>query len=53
MNWRSTKFVTTCFVLCASFVGLMYGVLDATSYVGVTALALGNYAHHDVKQKGL
>ncbi len=51
MNYQSTKFIQTSFVLIATFVGLMNGMLDSTAYVTVTGIALANYAYHDVKQK--
>ena len=52
MNWTSTKFIQTSFVLIASTVLMGLGAIDALAYASVTGIALANYAHHDVKQKG-
>ena len=51
MNYRSTKFIQTSFVLGVSAFALFYGYLDALAYGTVTGVALANYAHHDVVQK--
>jgi len=51
INWRSTKFLQTSFVLIASSILVGVGVIDGLAYGSVTTLALGNYAHHDVAQK--
>jgi len=51
MNWRSTKFIQTSFVLIVTFIALMSGKLDAMAYGTVIGVALANYAYHDVKQK--
>lgn len=53
MNYKSTKFIQTSFVLIVSTVLAGLKIIDPVSYVAVTTLALGNYAHHDVKQKGV
>ena len=51
MNWKSTKFLQTSFVLIATVSLVAFGAIDGTAYVTITAVALGNYAYHDVKQK--
>lgn len=51
MNWTSTKFIQTSFVLVASTILVSLKLIDPVAYVTVISLALGNYAHHDVKQK--
>jgi len=53
MNWTSTKFVTTSFSLVAALYCVANGYIDGTAYVTITLGVLANYAHHDVKQKGL
>ena len=53
MNWKSTKFLQTTFVLISAVVLVGMNAIDAMAYGTVTTLALGNYAHHDVKQKGV
>jgi len=53
INYHSTKFIQTSFVLVISAVALFHGHLDALAYGTITGVALANYAHHDVKQKGL
>ena len=51
MNWQSTKFIQTSFVVIAAYYALINGHLEDTFYVTVTLGALANYAYHDVKQK--
>jgi len=53
VNWRSTKFLQTTFVLVAATWLMALLKIDATTYMLLTGAALGNYAHFDVKQKGL
>lgn len=51
INYQSTKFIQTTFVLIASVFLAVEGVIESTAFVTVTLGALGNYAYHDVKQK--
>jgi len=53
VNYQSTKFLQTSVVLVAAFALAWAGIIDGAAYVTVTLGALANYAHHDVKQKGL
>jgi hypothetical protein len=53
MNYKSTKFLQTSFVLLSATALVAFGKIDALAYGTVITLALGNYAHHDVKQKGI
>jgi hypothetical protein len=53
MNYQSTKFLQTSLVLVLAFVGLSNGWLDGAIYCTLTLGSLANYAHHDVKQKGI
>ena len=51
MNWRSTKFIQTSFVLITSALLVCTGHVSDNTYMLLTGAALGNYAYHDVKQK--
>lgn len=53
LNWRSTKFIQTTFVLVACTVLRGMDAIDDYTYLGVTVAALGNYAHFDTKSKEL
>lgn len=53
MNWRSTKFVQTSFVLVAATMLKYHSLIDDYTFGMIIAFGLGNYAHHDVKQKGI
>ena len=53
MNWRSTKFIQTSFVLVAAVILKGMEVIDDYTFGMVIAFGLGNYAYHDVKQKGI
>ncbi len=53
MNYQSTKFLQTSFVLLAAVWLASKGVIDSVAFGTVTLGALANYAHHDVKQKGM
>ena len=53
MNFKSTKFIQTSFVLVAATWLTATGKIDGTTYMLLTGAALGNNAHHDVKQKGI
>lgn len=53
MNWTSTKFLQTTFVLVACTYLVATGAIDPNTYMLLSGAALGNYAHHDVKQKGI
>ena len=52
MNYQSTKFWQTNFVIAFSSLALAMGWLDALAYGSITGVALANYAYHDVKGKG-
>lgn len=51
MNYQSTKFLQTSFVLICAIVAVAFKWIDGLAYGTVTLGALGNYAYHDVKQK--
>ena len=53
VNYQSTKFWQTNAVILTSFVLVCAGMLETGGYVTLTIAALGNYAYHDVKQKGI
>jgi len=53
LNWRSTKFAQTSFILVAAVILKGMEVIDDYTFGMVVAFGLGNYAHHDVKQKGI
>jgi hypothetical protein len=53
MNWSSTKFIQTSFVLIAAVALKWADSIDNYTFGLVIGFALGNYAHHDVKQKGV
>ena len=53
MNWKSTKFIQTSFVLIAAVWLKGLSIIDDYTFGLVIGFALGNYAHHDVKQKGI
>jgi len=53
VNWRSTKFLQSSFVLLSAAYLVGTGKIDGNTYMLLTGAALGNYAYHDVKQKGV
>jgi hypothetical protein len=51
VNWRSTKFLQTSFVLLSATYLVATAKIDPNTYMLLVGAALGNYAYHDVKQK--
>ena len=51
VNWRSTKFLQTSFVLLSATYLVATPKIDPNTYMLLVGAALGNYAYHDVKQK--
>lgn len=51
MNYQSTKFLQTNFVIIFVAIALGMGWIDGLAYGSITGVALANYAYHDVKQK--
>jgi len=53
MNYQSTKFFQTTTVIFLGTILAYNGIIEGTAYVTLMLGALGNYAYHDVKQKGI
>ena len=53
LNYQSTKFLQTNFVIVFVAIALAMKWIDGLSYASITGVALANYAYHDVKQKGI
>jgi hypothetical protein len=51
VNWRSTKFILTAFILLVSATALFAELIEGGTWIAVSTLVLGVYASADVAQK--
>ena len=53
MNWRSTKFQQAAFIQLTGAVALFARIIDGSTYVALSTIALGIYGAADVSDRYL